>query len=175
MKLNLNIFIIILLLNIHFALFAQTTQFIPLKVGNYWVYSNSDHPNKLDTVKVSDKEIVGSDTAYHYNGNLWMERNDTAFTFQSQRNGSSFPCIEYFPSDKSITYNIMIGGDVLGYRSVRKIEGEYKSSGVKYSNCYEYKQMHEDGYGYVIISAGIGIIESHNAKQIVTLVGYHIK
>jgi hypothetical protein len=182
MKLNTTITIITFLLSINFALYGQTinnkkniSQFFPLKVGNYWVYSYSNYPDKIDTIKITNKKIMGLDTAYIYNSNLWLERNDTIYEFQSQRNGYTFPTIQYFPSDKETEYGAMIGGDVLGLRTVKKLEGSYKVNGKEYFNCYEFKGKSENGFYYIIISQGIGIIETRIHDRIRSLIEYKIE
>jgi len=182
MKLTITITIITFLLSINFALYGQTInnkkntpQFFPLKVGNYWVYSYSNHPGKIDTIKITKKKILGLDTAYFYNSNLWLERNDTIYEFQSQRIGYSFPTIQYFPSDKETEFGAMMGGDVLGLRTVKKLEGSYKVNGKEYFDCYEFKGKSENGFYHIVISRGIGIIESGMHNRIRTLIDYKIE
>jgi hypothetical protein len=177
MKINL-LLIIISFISFHFALSGQTnskkaSQFIPLKVGNYWVYATSGN-QKPDTIKISKKKIIGTDTAYYYNGNFWMEKNDTVYEFQSQRNGYEFPTEQYFPSDKKIEYGILIGGDAYSPRTVEKIKGTYKVNGKEYPNCYEFSEKIDGGYAITIISKGIGIIEIKTPDRVVSLLEYKI-
>jgi hypothetical protein len=167
MKLNSAITIIACLLSINISLYGQTkdnkkisSQFFPLKVGNYWVYSYSNHPGKIDTIKITKKKILNPDTAFFYNDYLWLERNDTVYEFQSQRSGYSFPTIQFFPSEKETEFGAMMGGDVLIPRTVEKLEGPYKVNGKEYFNCYIFKTKSENGFYYDIISRGVGIIES---------------
>lgn len=151
----------------------DTPHFIPLKVGNYWIYSNSKSPYKYDTIKITEIKIIGSDTTYNYNGNLWMEKNDTIYEFQSAWTGDFFPTIAYFPSEKEVEYNISIGGDGMAQRTVTKIEGIYMSGGKSYTDCYKYKSNFSGGY--IIISSGIGIIEYTSNGGISGLVEYYAK
>jgi hypothetical protein len=130
---------------------------IPLKVGNYWIYSNSNHLDKNDTIRVIRTKEVGLYTAYVFDGELVMESGDTIYNFQygQIRDSPPFRCREYCPSEKENTYNIVIGGDMLGHRSVTKIYGLYKVNNKEYRDCYEFN----DGMKRVVISRGIGIIE----------------
>jgi hypothetical protein len=172
---------ITLLLCIPFALFAQTknpsksgSQFIPLKVGNYWVYSSSRHPDKKDTVKVTGKKVIGSDTAFVIGETLWMERNDTIYDFQTQRTRVSFPCPQYFPSEEEKEYGIMYWGDAAGFRIVRKLEDPYTVNGKEYFNCYEFKTKIQSGFSYTTISYGIGIIETKSPNVTTSLIDFKV-
>jgi hypothetical protein len=151
------------------------SQFIPLKIGNYWVYSSTDHLGKSDTVKITKTKIIGKDTAYNYNGNFFLERNDTIYDFQSQWNGFEFPTIQYFPSDEEREFSISIGGDVLSRRKVKKLENPYRVKGKEYNNCYKFTERIENGDAYTIISYGIGIIEISSPGKIIMLTDYKIE
>jgi hypothetical protein len=153
----------------------RSSQFIPLEIGNYWVYSSSEYPHRSDTIKITREKIIGSETGYYYNGNLWLERNDTLFEFQSQRNGYEFPTVQYFPSDKTITYQIVVGGDVLSHRTVTKLRSSYKVKGKEYKNCYEFTQKMDGGNEVIIISYGIGIIEIRTPYRTTYLIDHKIK
>jgi hypothetical protein len=182
MKLNIPVAIISFLLSINFALSGQTinnkqnsSQFFPLKLGNYWVYSYSNHPGKIDTIKITKNKILGLDTAYYYNSYLWFERNDTVYEFQSQRSGYSFPTIQFFPSEKETEFGAMMGGEQLIPRTVEKLEGSYKVNGKDFYNCYIFKTKSENGFYYDIISRGIGLIESGGNGRHVSLIDYKVE
>lgn len=146
--------------------------FIPMQVGNYWIYS-SDKDTKLDTVKIVGTKAVNENTAYVYSDNSsWMERNDSVFRFQSQRRGIEFPCLEYFPYDGYREYQIIIGGDVMGRRSVEKLKKPYVINGKPYSDCYKFEDGQTDGNETVIISKGVGIIEISGPTRKLQLVDY---
>lgn len=103
MKLIKNSSIVMLCLFVILNLSSQTknkTPFIPMKLGNYWVYSNSSFPNNLDTIKITDKKVFGTDTAYGFKGTFMMEKNDTIYRFQSSWGSGLFPVIQYFPTKK---------------------------------------------------------------------------
>jgi hypothetical protein len=156
-------------------LFAQNpkenSQLIPLKVGNYWVYSYSDQPNKPDTIIITKRKIIGSDTAYYYSGKLLMERNDTIY----ELNESEYPAVEYFPSDEETDYKIVSGTNITVRRTVTKLEKAYKVKGKLYSNCYQFVERMGNGFSYTIISMGIGIIEIETPYQIISLINYKVK
>ncbi|MDQ3047352.1 MAG: hypothetical protein M3R27_07370 [Bacteroidota bacterium] len=180
MKTILSISICVLFLGIPFTSVGQSTsisstQLIPLTIGNYWVYSNSDDAEKFDTVKITRTKIIRTDTGYYYNGNLWLERNDSVYEFQSQRSGSIFPTLQYFSSDKPVEYGIVIGGDVLSRRSVTKLKAPYTVKGKEYLNCYEFAERREKGYVFTIISKGIGIIEIRSPERTRSLTEYKIE
>ena len=172
MKVILNIFIIALLVSINFAI-GQTTniikdnsQFFPMNVGNYWVYSNSHYPNRnIDTIKITKKETIGSDIGYLYNMGFLMERNDSVFQFQNKRNGTLYISLLYFPSDKLIRYALLYAGDTLCWRTMTKLKDSYKVKGKEYFNCYKFTQVFQGNDESIIISRGIGIIEFKLAKK----------
>lgn len=133
--------------------------FIPMKVGNYWVYA-SDKQNKLDTVKIVEKIMIGSDSAYVYNtGAHWMEKNDSVYLFQTQRTRIEFPTLQYFPHEQYLEYSVIIGGDILGKRNVDKLKKPCAINGKTYTGCYQFEDTSRDGKKTVIISKGVGIIE----------------
>lgn len=163
---------------LHISSSAQSKKpmrhFIPMNVGNYWVYS-SDKERKLDTIKIVEKKQIGTDQAYVYsNGASWMERNDSVFSFQSQRTGFQFPCLEYFPYEGSLEYQIIIGGDALGRRRVEKLKNDYVVNNKPYSDCYKFEDLQHDNET-VIISKGIGIIEIIGPTRRLTLVEYNVQ
>jgi hypothetical protein len=163
----------------NFMLLAQVTRnntksnaLLPLKIGDYWVYSSSQSPAKYDTVMITQKKIIGSDTAYYFNSALMMIKNDTVFEFQPQRNGIEKASVQYFSSETEVNYRILVGGDAWAGRSVRKLKEPYKIKGKEYTNCYEFKDML---YNKVtVFSKGIGIIEMKYPDQIISLVDYKI-
>lgn len=162
-----------------FTISGQTQKpmryFIPMNVGNYWVYS-SDKEKKLDTIKIIKTKVIGRDMAYVYNTSAsWMERNDSVFLFQSQRTQSEFPCLEYFPYEGYLEYPIIIGGDSGGRRSVEKLKKAYVVNGKPYSDCYKFEDHQADGNKTVIISKGVGIIEISDPTRKLTLVDYYVQ
>lgn len=163
----------------HVMVFSQTTKsnvqntaLLPLKKGNYWVYSSSLTPDKRDTIKILKTKIIGSDTAYYFKQSLMMVKNDTIFEFQPQRNGNPAANVQYFPSEVDMNYTILVGGDAAAGRSVKKLKVPYKLSGKEYLNCYEFTDRLFNKI--TIFSAGIGIIEMRYADQTISLIDYKI-
>ena len=68
-----------------------------------------------------------------------------------------------------------MGGDALIPRTVEKLEGSYKVNGKEYFNCYIFKTKSEHGFYYVIISRGIGIIESGMNDRHTSLIDYKVE
>ena len=154
--------------------FGQTkhVQLIPLAVGNYWIYSTSNKFHPLDTIKIIGTRVIDGDTAYVFNNHEMMfERNDSIYNFQTQRIGIPFKCLEYFPSEKYLEYTIVIGGDVLGRRTVSKIKRPYKLNGKEYSNCFKFSSLDN----HQIICMGVGILRSETNTVIRTLIEYQVK
>lgn len=151
----------------------KKTSILPLAMGNYWVYSSSQSPDKLDTVRVIKNKIVGTDTGYYFNQAVLMVKNDTIFELQSERNGHAVTSVQYFPSDTDVNYKIVVGGDAWTGRSVKKITGPYKVNGKEYAECYAFT---DKLFGKTTIMArGVGVIEMKYPDQTVSLVKYKIK
>src|SRR3569832_78144 len=108
---------------------TATESFIPLKIGNYWVYSSSIPSDKLDTVKITKERTVELGKGYYINNQLWVEKNDSVYIFQSGRGGTEFPTLQYFPSERETSFGAIIGGDVRVQRTVTKINGTYTVNG----------------------------------------------
>lgn len=173
-----SLYLILLFLAIGFKIPAQVkkvtgnTSLLPLKMGNYWVYTSSQSPEKRDTVEITRNKVVGMDTAYYFNNTLMMVKNDTVFEFQPQRNGTGLPSVQYFPSETDANYPILVGGDAWAGRSVKKIKQPYKVKGKEYNNCYEFRDVIYNKS--TVFSKGIGIIEMRYPDQTISLVEYKI-
>jgi hypothetical protein len=158
--------------------FAQTpksntrnSSLLPLKIGNYWVYSSSQAPDKKDTIKITRNRIIGSDTCYYFKQSLMLVKNDTVFEFQLQGNGNPVVSIQYFPA-VDMNYTILVGGDAIAGRSVKRLKAPYKVNGKEYLNCYEFSDKLFNKT--TIFAAGVGIIEMRYPDQTIFLVGYKI-
>ncbi len=172
--------VFLLFIGIHFTLQAQTTSgnkkiksLLPLKLGNYWVYSSTGEPDKKDTIKITKNKIAGRDTAYYFKHSLLMEKNDTIFEFQSQRMGTEKATVQYFPSVNELDYGVVVGGDSWGGRSVKKLKDPYIVNGKAYADCYEFRDKFANRT--TVFSRGIGIIEMKIADQTISLIEYKIK
>ncbi len=144
----------------------DTTQFFPLKVGNYWVFTDLYHTSKPDTIRIKDVKTICGLTAYGYGGWFLAQVNDTVFDFQSQRSQFQFSVKQFFPIVDDTQYSVMFGGDVMIHRYATRKEGLYRG----YSNCYEY----DDGMEVIVICEGIGIIERRNSKHHFVLTSYKL-
>jgi hypothetical protein len=171
---------IILLLVIHLMVFAQipksnprNTCLLPLKKGNYWVYSSSQEPDKRDTIKIARTKIIGVDTCYYFKQSLMLVKNDTVFEFQPQRNGNPVASVQYFPSEVDMNYTILVGGDAMAGRSVKKLKTPYNVNGKEYSDCYEFSDKLFNKT--TIFAAGVGIIEMRYPDQIISLIACKIR
>jgi hypothetical protein len=146
-------------------------QLIPLAVGNYWIYYNSDRNPQYDTLKIINTQIINGDTAFLYNnGGLIYERNDSVFDYQSQRTGKTFKCLAYFPSEQTVEFTRVVGGDAFSRRMIYKLKKPFKLSGFECSNCYEYS----DPDLKVTVCRGIGIVEIKSPYNTSTLIDHLI-
>ncbi len=172
--LHMKICFVIGMLQIFFikTISSQSTEFYPLNVGNYWVYSNSGS-NTIDTLKIIKAETYNMDTVYIFsNGQKLLAHGDTIFEMQSQRPRVEFPALQFYPADEG-RFSHLIGGDVISVRVVRKLkEGKCKVGAVSYSSCYEFS-----GIQIITISRGVGVIEVFNREpySLRTLVSYHLE
>lgn len=151
---------------------AQNTSLLPLKIGNYWVYVSSQAPDKKDTIKIVKTKIIGSDTCYYFKQSLMLVKNDTVFEFQLQGNGNPVASVQYFPA-VDMKYTILVGGDAIAGRSVKKLKAPYKVNGKEYQNCYEFSDKLFNKT--TIFAAGVGIIEMRYPDQTISLVAYKVK
>jgi len=170
---------IIIFVTVGFNTFAQTEKhiaFIPLAIGNYWIYSTTSKSHPFDTLRIVGIKVIDGDSAFLFdNGSLMFERNDSVFDYQSQWESGLFKCFQYFPSDKELYYSIFVGGDVIIGRAVSKIQGQYKLNGIEYSNCYKFLDGYQGVSNNEIICRGIGIIRTEREDGYVrTLVEYKV-
>jgi hypothetical protein len=170
---------IIFFLVIHLLTLAQlpksnvrNSSLLPLKKGNYWVYSSSQAPDKRDTIKITRTKIIGSDTCYYFKQSLMLVKHDTVFEFQLQGNGNAVASVQYFPAEVDMNFTIPVGGDAMAGRSVKKLKIPYKVNGKEYLNCYEFSDKLFNKT--TIFATGVGIIEMRYPDQIISLVGYKI-
>jgi hypothetical protein len=146
---------------------------LPLKMGNYWVYSSSQSPEKQDTVKIAKNKIIGKDTNYYFNQALLEEKKDTIFEIQLQPNGSGISTVQYFSSETDVNYKVLVGGDAWAGRSVKKLKGPYTVNGKKYTDCYEFTDKLYNKS--TVFSKGVGIIEMKYPDQTISLIDYKVK
>jgi hypothetical protein len=151
---------------------VRNTSLLPLKMGNYWVYSSSQ-ADKKDTIKIIKTKIIGSDTAYYFKQSLMLVKNDTVFEFQLYGNGNPVPSVQYFPAEVDMNYTILVGGDAVAGRSVKKLKAPYKVNGKEYLDCYEFSDKLFNKT--TIFARGVGIIEMRYPDQIISLIDYRIK
>lgn len=152
-----------------------SSAFFPLAVGNYWVYQSVAEPTLSDTVKVIRQKKINEELVFELSdGQLLFEKNDTVYAMQAQRSGYLFPTIQYFPSEKQLTYDVVVGGDVVSSRTVSKPVTRCRVLNHDYNDCYRYEQSGEYGRDFHIISRGIGFIEKRSGKQHLVLSTYFI-
>ncbi len=143
---------------------AKHKPLFPLAVGNYWIYTDSKHPDKPDTVRITMERMIGTDTAFTDNHGMTLtEKNDSVFTYDETELQARYKELLYFPAQKETQFSRLVGGDLLFSVTACRIDGPYKVNGKEYFDCYKFTTPHYDEKYVVIISRGIGIIETEES------------
>lgn len=135
--------------------------FLPLSVGNFWVYRDSIwESGKLmdvtdDTLRITEEGTYLGHKTYRFNdGKTWFASGDTIFQVYSTRGGGKIHAPVLMASGKPTEFNSLFGGDVVIHKTVSKMETCPIPQWGNYS-CYKVKG-HCDSYQ--IVAYGIGII-----------------
>jgi hypothetical protein len=133
---------------------GNTTEYMPYKLGNYWVYEMSVYQSDI-LMHTSIDTMIHIDTSFTYNGNTWYgKKGENSF----DRNGTEGVWeIEYV--------NGAFGTPYLGFKANGHVGDtwSYTSDGVTttveitgvsatavtpagtYSGCYQYRETYSDG------------------------------
>jgi len=148
-------FIFVLIL--FFCISCQYTKnFIPLEIGNYWVYHDTEF-NLLDTVRVVDRNALTTGTLFVLNTDRWIEsQNGDSIYIQCQSRSSSYftmPCLQRVntKTEYSTCY-----GDVLMQVTAEPYKLALSVSEKYYRKCYRFSipPLYR-----IWVSDGIGIIK----------------